>query len=314
MFRQTLLALTLTGVALAQAPAPVSKLIDAPQLLRDLEILAADDMQGRQVGTPGGEKARAYVIERFKASGLRPFGGDFAQPFTFTAGRGDAQTERAGANVVGWIEGTRTPSRYIVITAHYDHVGVRNGDVFNGADDNASGTAALFALAAHFSANRPGASLIFAAMDAEESGLRGARAFVANPPVDRASMVMNLNLDMIGRDPNDLLYVVGTHQQPFFKPHIERIAAKAPVKLVMGLIMVIVLFSRVFYVPGYLATLGRIAPLDPELAATLKRLGDMTLVLALAVGGFTILWALVRGMAEHRRQHEELAAVDGIED
>lgn len=86
------------------------------------------------------------------------------------------------------------------------------------------------------------------------------------------------------------------------------------VKLVMGLIMVIVLFSRVFYIPGYLATLGRIAPLDPDLAATLKRLGDMTLVLALAVGGFTILWALVRGMAEHRRQHEELAAVDGIED
>jgi hypothetical protein len=86
------------------------------------------------------------------------------------------------------------------------------------------------------------------------------------------------------------------------------------VKLVMGLIMVIVLFSRVFYVPGYLATLGRIAPLDSDLAATLKWLGDMTLVLALAVGGLTILWVLVRGMAEHRRQHEELAAVDGIED
>jgi uncharacterized membrane protein YfcA len=86
------------------------------------------------------------------------------------------------------------------------------------------------------------------------------------------------------------------------------------VKLVMGLIMVIVLFSRVFYIPGYLAALGRIAPLDPSLAATLKWLGDATLVLALAVGGLTILWALYRGMAEHRRQHEELAAVDGIED
>jgi hypothetical protein len=86
------------------------------------------------------------------------------------------------------------------------------------------------------------------------------------------------------------------------------------VKLVMGLIMVIVLFSRFFYIPGYLSQMGRIAPLDPDLLAKLKWLGDGTLVLALAVGGLAILWALVRGMAEHRQQHEELAAVDGIED
>jgi hypothetical protein len=86
------------------------------------------------------------------------------------------------------------------------------------------------------------------------------------------------------------------------------------VKLVMGLVMVIVLFSRFFYIPGYLAQMGRIAPLDPGLVARLKWLGDGTLVLALAVGGLAILWALLRGIAEHRQQHEELAAVDGIED
>ena len=82
----------------------------------------------------------------------------------------------------------------------------------------------------------------------------------------------------------------------------------------MGLIMVIVLFSRFFYVPGYLSQMGRIAPLDADLLATLKRLGDGTLVLALAVGGLAILWALIRGMAEHRQQHEELTAVDGVEE
>jgi len=86
------------------------------------------------------------------------------------------------------------------------------------------------------------------------------------------------------------------------------------VKLVMGLIMVIVLFSRFFYIPGYLSQMGRIAPLAPEMVAKLKWLGDATLVLALAVGGLAIVWALVRGMAEHRQQHEELAAVDGLED
>jgi uncharacterized membrane protein YfcA len=86
------------------------------------------------------------------------------------------------------------------------------------------------------------------------------------------------------------------------------------VKLVMGLIMLIVLVSRLFYIPGYLSQMGRIAPLEPELLATLKWLGDGTLILALAVGGLAILWALLRGMAEHRQQHEELAALDGVED
>jgi uncharacterized protein len=86
------------------------------------------------------------------------------------------------------------------------------------------------------------------------------------------------------------------------------------VKLVMGLIMVIVLFSRFFYIPGYLSRMGRIEPLEAELLATLKRIGDATLVLGLAVGAFAILWALVRGMAEHRRQHEELAQTEGFED
>ena len=210
-----------------------SQLFDAQQLLKDLEILSADDMQGRRVATPGGEKARAYVVERFKASGLAPLGASYEMPFVIAGGRtGGAET--TGVNVVGRIEGTRHPSRHIVVTAHYDHIGVRNGDVFNGADDNASGTAALFALAKYFSARKPANSLLFVAFDAEESGLRGANAFVAKPPVPVESMIINLNMDMIGRDPKDLLYVAGTTPQPFLKPFIERIAAKAPVKLTMG--------------------------------------------------------------------------------
>ena len=100
--------------------------------------------------------------------------------------------------------------------------------------DNASGIAALFAVAKYFSSHTPVNSLIFAAFDGEESGLRGARAFVATPPVAAASIVINLNIDMIGRDPKDLLYVVGTRQQAFLKPMIERIATGAPVKFVMG--------------------------------------------------------------------------------
>ena len=219
--------------------------VNRDQLLADLKTLSADDMEGRLVGTPGNAKARAFIIERFRAVGLKPFGASFESPFTFMGGRGDAATERKGVNVIGYVAGTKQPTRYIVVSAHYDHIGVRNGVIFNGADDNASGIAALFALAEYFVKNPPAHSIIFAAFDAEESGLRGARAFVAQlagpvdeaPPVDGSALsalIINLNMDMIGRDSNNLLYVVGTYSQPDLKPVIERVAASATVKLTMG--------------------------------------------------------------------------------
>ena len=218
MKRLTLTLLVLLAGAWTQAPPPrvrPSTTIDSAQLLRDLQTLSSDEMQGRQVDTPGGEKARA-------------------QPFTFAGRSGGA--ERRGVNVIGRIDGTRQPRRYIVVSAHYDHIGVNrtSGDVNNGADDNASGTAALFALAKYFSAHPPVNSLIFAALDAEEVGLQGARAFVARPPVDIASIALNLNMDMIGRDPDDKLFVVGTRRQPALKPIIESLAARVPVKLLVG--------------------------------------------------------------------------------
>src|SRR5207237_1986016 len=137
-----------------------------------------------------------------------------------------------GVNVIGYIEGTQTPRHYIVVSAHYDHLGVRDGQVFNGADDNASGTAALFAIGKYFSEHRPANSLIFAAFDAEESGLQGSQAFVKEPPVDRQSLALDLNADMIARD--NTLFIAGTFLQPFLKPEVERIIAKAPAKTVIG--------------------------------------------------------------------------------
>jgi len=216
----------------AQEP-PGSTLVDSAQLLLDLKTLSADDMQGRQVDTPGGEKARSYVVARFKASGIAPFGTSYEVPFTFT-GRGAGAAQQHGVNVVGQIAGSGSDPRYLIVSAHYDHIGSRNGQVFNGADDNASGTAALFAIAKYFAGHRPSHSIIFAAFDAEEVGLRGSRAFVRNPPVDVARLSIDLNADMIGRESNDRLFVVGTSRQPFLAAHVKAIAAKAPLKLVAG--------------------------------------------------------------------------------
>lgn len=226
------LALTAaTAITNAQS---VSVPINRDQLLTDLRTLSSEDMAGRLVGSEGSERARAYIVKRFTDIGVTPLGPSFESPFTFTGGRGANATERHGINLVGRIVGTTDPDQYLVVTAHYDHIGVRNGTLFPGADDNASGTAALFALAEYFQAHRPARSILFVAFDAEESGLRGARAFVAAPPVPKDAMLINLNMDMIGRDPNNLLYVVGTYAQPNLKPVIAGIAAQAPVTLRMG--------------------------------------------------------------------------------
>ncbi len=206
--------------------------IDSAQLLTDIRTLAADSMQGRRTGTVGSERARAYLLGAFERHRLLPLGGSYEHPFTFSTRRDSL--EQRGINLLGYIRGTESPDRYVVVTAHYDHVGVTNGEIFNGADDNASGTAALFALAQHFRQNPPRNSILFAALDAEEMGLQGARAFVASPPLPREAMVMNVNMDMVSRSARDELYAVGTHHYPFLRPYVERVAARAPLTLLMG--------------------------------------------------------------------------------
>jgi Zn-dependent M28 family amino/carboxypeptidase len=174
------------------------------------------------------------VRRAFEEAGLQPLGGSFEHPFSFS--RRDSTLVQA-ANVVGMVRGTRYPGRYIVVTAHYDHVGgpAVNGDsIYNGADDNASGTAALIEVARYFAGHPPANSMLFVGFDAEESGLRGARAFVANPPVPRDSIVMNVNMDMVSRSPAGELYAVGTLLYPVLKPYIEREQATGRVKLLTG--------------------------------------------------------------------------------
>lgn len=205
--------------------------VDGAALLRDLETLASDKMEGRLVGTPGSARAREFIVKRFKEAGIQTIGSSYEQPFKFT-GRGD-QAERVGVNVVGVIRGGRAPDRYIALTAHYDHLGVRDGQVFNGADDNASGVAALLAVAARLEADKPTHSILFVAFDAEEAGLRGARAFVGAPPVPLHAIALNVNLDMVARDAGNVLFASGTSHYPFLKPYLANVA-RPPVVLKFG--------------------------------------------------------------------------------
>ncbi len=222
--------LTAAGVAPACAQVKTER-IDAATLARDVAVLAADSLEGRAAGTIGGERARNWLLHRFAEIGLEPIAGGFTQPFDLPA-RGGAGTQ--GVNLIGSVRGTNEPDRWIVVTAHYDHLGTRDGTVFNGADDNASGVSGLLALATWFKHNPPSTSMLFVAFDAEELGLRGARAFVDSPPVSLDRVVVTVNLDMIGRNDAGELYVAGTAHYAELEPIIDAITPVAPVKLLKG--------------------------------------------------------------------------------
>jgi Zn-dependent M28 family amino/carboxypeptidase len=205
---------------------------DAADLLADVRYLASDELAGRRTGTEGGRMARDYVEQRFRDLGLEMFGRSYLQEFTFV-NRRDGQ-QYTGYNVIGYVRGTAEPDVYTVITAHFDHLGERNGDIYNGADDNASGTAALMAFARYFREHPPVHSIIFAAVDAEEMGLQGARHFVANPPVLLDQIALNINMDMISRNDRDELYAAGTYHYPFLRPHLEQVAERSRINLLFG--------------------------------------------------------------------------------
>jgi Zn-dependent M28 family amino/carboxypeptidase len=212
-----------------QNPASGEPTVDASGMLAHLAFLASDSLEGRATGSEGNRIAREYIAQAFDDIGLGRFEGSWVQVFAFE--RDDVGYN--GANVVGFVEGTASRDSFIVVTAHYDHVGIRDGEVYNGADDNASGTAALLALSAYFVEHPPGHSIIFAALDAEEVGHHGAKALVADPPVPSGGIVLNINMDMVSHS-DSVLYVAGTYHYPELKPYVERVRDGARVSLPFG--------------------------------------------------------------------------------
>jgi hypothetical protein len=223
----------------ASPPVPLAPPAPSPmhaQLLQDVRVLAADDMQGRDTGAPGGEMARNYIVGRLDGLGVvaPPMGR--LQPWEMQGRTRAGPKTFNGVNVIGLIPGTRVTDRYIVVTAHYDHVGVNDeGQVFNGADDNASGVATMLALAADLKRQAPEHSVLIVALDGEEHGLLGAKHFVEAPPVPLSSIAMNLNFDMTARAETDgKLWVTGTYQNPYFRLVLENIPANGAVALAFG--------------------------------------------------------------------------------
>ncbi|MFK4057144.1 M28 family peptidase [Brevundimonas sp. NPDC046655] len=225
---------TMTPEAAATAPVAATA-ADYTQLMDDLRILSADDMQGRDTGSEGGARAREYIVARLEALGVQPSPMGRLQPWEMQGRTREGVKTFNGTNIIGVIPGTRVSDKYIVVTAHYDHVGVNNGEIYNGADDNASGVATMLELAKRLKANPPEHSVLIVALDGEERSLLGAKHFVEAPPVPLSSISMNLNFDMTARaDSDGKLWVTGTYQHPYFRPLLERIAPRGAVSLAFG--------------------------------------------------------------------------------
>lgn len=240
LFLSTAAASLLLAACAPTVVAPVAPVVPAvpafqAQLLEDVRILASDEMAGRDTGSAGGEMARNYIVGRLEALGVVAPAMGRLQPWEATGRTRAGPKTYNGVNILGVIPGTRVSDKYIVITAHYDHVGTNDGQVFNGADDNASGVATMLALAAELKRQAPEHSVIIVALDGEERGLLGAKHFVEAPPVPLTSITMNLNFDMTARAETDgKLWVTGTYQNPTFRPILEAIPADGAVALAFG--------------------------------------------------------------------------------
>ncbi len=200
------------------------------QLLKDVETLSSDAFEGRKTGTKGAEMTRNYLIGRFKEIGVKPYltAESYEQSFEIKAKNGAPAIE--GKNVIAYIPGKTDET--IVISAHYDHLGIKNNEIFNGADDNASGTAAVLQYAKYFAKNKPNFTMIFAIFDAEEMGLQGAKAFVASRGDALSKIKLNINMDMIAHNDKQELYAAGTFKYPELKGYLT--TTNPNLKLMLG--------------------------------------------------------------------------------
>lgn len=206
-------------------------LADSTLIRADIAHLASDALEGRRTGTPGNDSAAAYLARRYAALRLAPVPGaagcgmgcsaSYLLPFTaYEPVRNAAPRALPTQNVAGIIRGTDPALRdeYVVIGAHFDHLG-RSTDgaldpdagaaIRNGADDNASGSAAVLALARRLAAAPTKRSILVAHFSGEEEGLLGSEYFVTHPPVPLTQIDAMINFDMVGRLRDDKLIVYG---------------------------------------------------------------------------------------------------------
>jgi len=199
-----LLVLIIVSITNSFAQLKKELILNAPELKEWITYLASDEMKGRANGSPEMKTAAYWIAGKFAEYGVKPVSPDsgFIQTYSFTS----RQQTIAERNVIGIIEGTdpSLKNEYIVLSAHFDHIGIRRGlkpdSILNGADDNAAGTCTIIGIAKTISLSKlkPGRTIVLAAFSGEEHGMRGSRYFVSNPSVPLKNIYANLNFEMTG--------------------------------------------------------------------------------------------------------------------
>ncbi|WP_025743083.1 M28 family metallopeptidase [Aquimarina pacifica] len=197
--------------------------ITVDELKKYLYTFAGDDFEGRDTGEPGQKKAAEYLKEQYKRMGIpSPLGeDDYFQEIPASYFRGGIKSSE---NVLAFIKGSDKADEIVVISAHYDHVGVDyDGNIYNGADDDGSGTVSILEIAEGFmqakkDGHGPRRSILFLHVTGEEKGLYGSKFYTENPVFPLENTVTDLNIDMIGRiddahdeeGKRDYIYLIGS--------------------------------------------------------------------------------------------------------
>ena len=204
-------------------------------LKKDVAYLADDGLEGRLVGTEGEEMAASYCVKRFKEIGLKPMPDfpEYRQRFTLTKKPNTHSLTPTGEfvtqNVIGWID--NGAANHVIIGAHYDHLGYGHfgtlwdgePEIHNGADDNASGTSAIMAIAKSLINGPKNNNYIFILFSGEEMGLWGSNYFVKNANINLTQVNYMLNLDMVGRlNAERTLALNGTGTSPVWKDLLDK--------------------------------------------------------------------------------------------
>ncbi len=209
---------------------------EGARLRETVELLASPEFGGRS--GPGGEKTADYLTDQFRRLKLQGlFDGEFTQMIP-----GNEPGTRIGRNVGAMLRGSDPVLReqWVIVAAHYDHLGVRGGKLFPGADDNASGVAMMLEVARCFvqTSSPPRRSVMFVGFDLEEAGLFGSRYFVSHPPVPLDHIALFITADMMGRALAGIcdghVFVMGTEHAPGLRPWIDEAGRGRP--LIIGLL------------------------------------------------------------------------------
>ncbi|WP_394346285.1 M28 family metallopeptidase [Myroides indicus] len=206
-----------------QTPTTYWKNIHEDSLAKNLNILASAEFEGRRTGELGQKRAANFIAEYYKRLGIsHPRGtADYFQEIPASFMRNASMKLKDSENVWAYIEGTEKPDEILIISAHYDHLGILLDQIYFGADDNASGTVALMEIARIFKqiynqGIKPKRSVLFLHVSGEEFGLFGSKYYVENPIFSLKNTIANLNIDMIGRrskeytKPDDYIFLVGS--------------------------------------------------------------------------------------------------------